>query len=35
VIEGMDVIGSIGSRAINPLKATRASTVIYAITKIN
>ena len=35
VIEGMDVVGSIGSLAINPLKATRASTVIYAIKKIN
>jgi cyclophilin family peptidyl-prolyl cis-trans isomerase len=35
VIEGMDVVGDIGSRAINPLRATRASTVIYAIKKIN
>jgi cyclophilin family peptidyl-prolyl cis-trans isomerase len=35
VIEGMDVVGNIGSLAINPLKATRASTIIYAIKKIN
>ncbi|MFT4749500.1 MAG: cyclophilin family peptidyl-prolyl cis-trans isomerase [Pseudohongiellaceae bacterium] len=35
VIEGMDVVGEIGSLAINPLRATRASTVIYAIKKIN
>jgi cyclophilin family peptidyl-prolyl cis-trans isomerase len=35
VIEGMGVVSDIGSQAINPYKATRASTVIYAIKKIN
>lgn len=35
VIEGMDVVGEIASLAISPVKATRASTVIYAIKKIN
>lgn len=35
VIEGMEVVGEIGSLAISPVRATRASTVIYAIKKIN
>lgn len=35
VIEGMEVVDDIGSLEIDPLKATRASTVIYAMRKIN
>ena len=35
VIEGMDVVGSIGSQALTPQKANRASSVISAIEKIN
>lgn len=35
VVEGMEVAGNIGSLEINPIKTTRASTVIYAIRKVN
>ena len=35
VVEGMDVVDTIGERAVDPLRTSRLSTVIYSVRRVN